>query len=106
MAKGALPPGTSRTAARGCAVTPGNPAGAKKCDRAGGILGEGERCLIKDDMSRDDDPVGGPIKAGVAFVVRRITEEDTHGGARSEFVGSSGGEVGVAPTSEDTEMVI
>ena len=53
-----------------------------------------------------DDPVGGPFKAAVAFVVRRITEEDTQGGARSEFVGSGGGEVGVAPTSEDTEMVI
>jgi len=38
-AKGAPPPGTSRTAARGCAVTPGDPAGAKKkCDGAGGAI--------------------------------------------------------------------
>ena len=38
--------------------------------------------------------------------MRRITEEDTQGGARSEFVGSGGGEVGVASTPEDTEVLI
>jgi hypothetical protein len=57
-------------------------------------------------MSRDDDLVGGPVKAAVTFVVRRITEEDTQGGARSEFVGSGGGEVGVASTPEDMEVLI
>jgi hypothetical protein len=71
-----------------------------------GMLGEEEGRLIKDDMPRDDDPVGGPVKATIAFVVRRITEEDTQGGARSEFIESSGGEVGVASTLKDTEVLI
>ena len=56
-------------------------------------------------MLRDDDPVGGPFKAAVAFVVRRITEEDTQGGARSEFVWGSSRQVRIT-TTKDTKMLI
>jgi hypothetical protein len=38
--------------------------------------------------------------------MRGVSEEDTQGGARSEFVGSGGGEVGVAAAPKDTEVLI
>ena len=38
--------------------------------------------------------------------MRGIPEKDTQGRSRGEFVGSSGGEIGVAATPEDTEVVI
>jgi len=54
------------------------------------ILGEGIGCLIKDDMPGYDDPVGGPVKTAVSFVMRGIAKKDTQGGAGGEFVGSGG----------------
>jgi len=53
-----------------------------------------------------DDLVGRPVEAAVALVMRRITKEDTQGGAGSEFVGSSGREVGIARATKDTDMLI
>lgn len=57
-------------------------------------------------MLRDDDPVRRSIKTAIAFVMRGIAKEDTQGGARNEFVGSSGRKVGIAPTTKNTEMLI
>ena len=57
-------------------------------------------------MAGDDDTIGGKIKTAVAFVFRRVTKEDTHGGARSKFMGGSGRDVGIALTTKDTEMVV
>ena len=57
-------------------------------------------------MAGDDDTIGGKIKTAVAFVFRRVTKEDTHGGAGSKFMGGSGRDVGIALTTKDTEMVV
>ena len=57
-------------------------------------------------MPGHDDLVGRPVEAAVALVMRRITKEDTQGGAGSEFVGGGSGEVGVAATTENTKMLI
>jgi hypothetical protein len=57
-------------------------------------------------MAGDDDTIGGDIKTTVAFVFRRVTKKDTHGGAWSEFMGGSGRDVGIALTAKDTEMVV
>jgi hypothetical protein len=44
---------------------------------------EGDICLIKNNMSRDDDVVGGEMKTPVTFVVSGVSEENTSGGPRS-----------------------
>ena len=62
--------------------------------------------LIKDDMTRDDQTVGREVKAAVSFVMSRITQEDTEGGARREFVGSCGRQVGVTFASKDAQVII
>jgi hypothetical protein len=41
---------------------------------------EGNICLIKNNMSGDDDVVVGEIKTLVTFVVNRVSEENTSDG--------------------------
>lgn len=60
--------------------------------------------FIKRDMTGDGDSIGGKIKTPISFVVERITEENTKGGARGELISSSGGEIGVAFAPKDTEV--
>lgn len=57
-------------------------------------------------MLRDDDAVRTVIEALESLVIRRLAEEDTHGGTRSEFVGGGGIEVRIASTAKDTKMLI
>jgi hypothetical protein len=54
---------------------------------------EGEICLIKNNVSRDDDVVGGEIKTPVTFVVSGVSKENTFGGPRWQFVGGFGREI-------------
>ena len=39
---------------------------------------EGKVGLIKGDMARDDDLIRGKVGTAIAFVVSRVTQEDTH----------------------------
>jgi hypothetical protein len=48
--------------------------------------GEGEASVIKYDMSRDRDVVGGGIKATIPFVIRGIVDENTLCGTGSKFM--------------------
>jgi len=57
--------------------------------RRGGLSRHRKGVFIKDNMSRDDDTIRLEVKTAVPFVIRRISKEDTQGGARSEFVGCS-----------------
>jgi hypothetical protein len=66
---------------------------------------EGEICLIKGDMSRNDDTICGEIKTSIAFVVGRITKEDTLGRAGSEFVRCSSSDIRVAGTTKNPKMI-
>jgi hypothetical protein len=43
---------------------------------------EGDICLIKNNVSRDDNVVGGEMKTLVTFVVSGVSEENTSGGPR------------------------
>jgi hypothetical protein len=43
---------------------------------------EGEICLIKNNISRDNDIVGCEIKTPVTFVFSGVSEENTSGGPR------------------------
>jgi hypothetical protein len=57
-------------------------------------------------MPGNNDSVGGLVETAVAFVVRRITEEDTQGGAGCEFVWCSCRQVRITTTTKDTKMFI
>jgi hypothetical protein len=61
---------------------------------------EGKICLIKDNMLRDDDVIGGVIETLVAFVIDRVSEENTSGGPSYQFVSSLGGEIQIAGATE------
>jgi hypothetical protein len=57
-------------------------------------------------VTRNDDAVRLAIEADIALVVRGIAKKDAQGGAGGKFVGSGGGEIGIARAPEDAEMVI
>jgi hypothetical protein len=63
-------------------------------DSKGGV------CLIKNNMSEDDDVIGGEIKTPIAFVIGRVTKECTSGGPVCQFMRCLGGEVGIAGTTK------
>jgi hypothetical protein len=67
---------------------------------------EGKIYLIKDNMSGDDDVVGGEIKTLLTFVVSRVSEENTSGGLGCQFVRGFGGEIKIAGTIEHVEVLI
>ena len=64
-------------------------------------LGEGKHRLVKSDMSRYNDPIRREIKTPVTLVLGGIAQEDTEGGARSDFVGCGGRHIGVACTTKN-----
>jgi hypothetical protein len=51
-------------------------------------------------MSSEDDVVAGVMKTLVTFVVSRVSEENTSGGLKCQFVGRFGGEIRIACTIE------
>jgi hypothetical protein len=55
---------------------------------------------------RDDDIVGGEIKTPATFVVSRVSEENTFGGPRCQFVGSFGEEIGLGGRTEHAQVLI
>jgi hypothetical protein len=67
---------------------------------------EGEICLIKNNVSRDDDVVDGEIKIPVTFVISGVSEENTSGGPRCQFVGGFGGEIRIEGTTEYVQVLI
>jgi hypothetical protein len=67
---------------------------------------EGEICLIKINVLRDNDVVGGEIKTPVTFVVSGLSEENIAGGPRCQFVGGFGGDIRIAGTTEHAQVLI
>ena len=51
-------------------------------------------------MTRDDDSIGGRIKASVSLMVSRVAKEDAKGRTRCKFVGSGGREIGITLTTK------
>jgi hypothetical protein len=67
---------------------------------------EGEVCLIKNNMSGDDDVIDGEIETPIAFVIGRVSEEDTSGGPGCQFIRCLGREVGIAGATEHSQVLI
>jgi hypothetical protein len=57
-------------------------------------------------MSGDDQAVCQEIKAAIAFVVGRVAQKDTSGGAWEELMWRSGSHVRVARTTKDVQMLV
>jgi hypothetical protein len=57
-------------------------------------------------MSGDDDVIGGEIKTPIAFVIDRVSEEDTSGGPGCQFMKCLGGEVGIAGATKHSQVLI
>jgi hypothetical protein len=53
-----------------------------------------------------NDDVGGEIKTLVAFVISVVSEENTSGGLRCQFVSGFSGEIRIAGTTEHTQVLI
>jgi hypothetical protein len=57
-------------------------------------------------MSRDDDVVGGEIKTPVTFVVSGVSEKNTSGGLRCQFVSGISREIRIAGTTKHAQVLI
>ena len=57
-------------------------------------------------MSGDEDPARGEVKAAVPLVVRGVTKKHTPCRAGRQLVRSSGGDVRITGTPEDTKVVV
>jgi hypothetical protein len=57
-------------------------------------------------MSRDDDVIGGEIETPIAFVIGRVSKEDTSSGPGCQFMRCLGGEVGIAGTTKHSQVLI
>ena len=60
----------------------------------------------KHNVSGDKDPERGEVKAAVPLVVRGVTKKHTTSRAGCQLVRSSGGDVRITCTSEDTKVVV
>jgi hypothetical protein len=67
---------------------------------------EGKVYHIKNNMSGDDDVIGGVIETLIAFVIGRVSEEGTSGEPGCQFMSWWIGEVGIASTIEHLQVFI
>jgi hypothetical protein len=67
---------------------------------------EGEICLIKNNVSRDDDVVGGKIKTPIDFVMSGVSEKNTSSGLGCQFVSGFGGEIGIVGATKHAQVLI
>jgi hypothetical protein len=57
-------------------------------------------------MLGDDDVVGGEIETPIAFVISKISKEDTTSGSVCQSVSILSGKVGIANTTEHAQVLI
>jgi hypothetical protein len=62
--------------------------------------------IIKNNMSGDDDVVGGEIETTIALVINGVSKEYTTSGLGGQFVSSLCGEVGIANTAKNAQVLI
>jgi hypothetical protein len=74
--------------------------------RGSGGGGKREVRLVENNVTRDEDSVGGEVKTPIPVMIGRVAEEDTTSGARGELMRSSRSEIGIASAPEDTKMVV
>jgi hypothetical protein len=77
--------------------------GIKRRNKGGG---EREIRLVEHDMARDEDLARGKVVAGVPLVFRGVTEKDTTCRPGCQLMRSSGSDVLVTGTPEDTKVIV
>ena len=71
-----------------------------------GGASKGKHIFIKNDVTRDDDAMGGEVKTSIPLVVRRVAKEEAASGVWRQLMRSSSGSVRVAGTSKHSEVVV
>jgi hypothetical protein len=71
-----------------------------------GGASKGKHIFVEDDMTRDDDAMGGEVKTAIPLAVRRVAKEEAASGAWRQLMRTSGGSVGIAGTAEHTKVVV
>jgi hypothetical protein len=66
----------------------------------------GKHIFVEDDVTRDDDAVGGEVQIPIPLVVRGVAEEEATSGARRKLVRGGSGSVRVAGTAEHAQVVV
>jgi hypothetical protein len=66
----------------------------------------GKHIFVEDDVTRDDDAVGGEVQIPIPLVVRGVAEEEAASGARRKLVRGGIGSVRVAGTAEHAQVVV
>jgi hypothetical protein len=57
-------------------------------------------------MLRDNDVIGEEIETPIAFMINKVSEEDTYGGPRCQFMRCLGGEVKRAGATEHSQVLM
>jgi hypothetical protein len=57
-------------------------------------------------VTRDDDAMGGEVKTAIPLVVRRVAKEEVVSGVWRQLMRSNSRSVGIAGTTEHTDVVI
>jgi hypothetical protein len=100
--------GASNGARRGTEGGGGNRVGLEEGVKIGGWGGasKGKHIFVEDDVTRDDDAVGGEVRASIPLVVRGVAEEEAASGARRKLVRGGSKNVRVAGTTEHAQVVV
>jgi hypothetical protein len=86
----------------------GDRIGLEEGVKIGGWRGasKGKHILVEDDVTRDDDAVGGKVQTPIPLVVRGVAKEEAAGGVRRKLMRGSSESVRVAGTAEHAKVVI
>jgi hypothetical protein len=86
----------------------GNRSGLEEWVEIGGWGGacKGKHIFVEDDVTRDDDAVGGEVQTPIPLVVGGVAEEEAASGARRELVRGGSGSVRVAGTAKHAQVVV
>jgi hypothetical protein len=71
-----------------------------------GGASNGKHIFVEDDMTRDDDAMGGEVKTVIPLLVRGVAKKEATSGAWRQLMRTSSGSVGIASTTEHAEMVV
>jgi hypothetical protein len=92
----------------GMEAAPGE-SSCRKMSKSLVIRGEVEKGKFgssKNNVSGDDNVVGGEIKTPVTFMVCGVSKENASGGSGCQFVSDFGEEIRIAGTTEHTQVLI
>jgi hypothetical protein len=71
-----------------------------------GGASKGKHIFVENDVTGDDDAMGGEVMTAIPLVDRRVAKEEATSGAWRQLMGSSSGSVRVAGTSEHAKVVV